>query len=282
MNSSRGEKREMKELVNVHSEPPLENASLIVGWGEDAGKLGSKVTGYLNKYIKGKKFCEIEPVKFFPLGGVVIDNNIAQFPISGFYAGERKDLVLFESTEPLFERYRFLNSILDVAEHYCKIKDLYTVSGTISPIVHTSPRRLLAVFNQPEFQKSLRSYEIEDMTWEGPPATNSFLLWLAQRRGIPGVSLWPETAFYLAAAEDSRAARVVLSFFDRKFHLDLDLSELDSEISDQSEKIAQLRREEPQIDRYIRTLEIGIGLNEEDQLTLAKMVTDSLSSRTES
>ena len=102
----RGEKG-MKELVNVSSQPELENASLIVGWQEDAGKLGPKVIDYLNKHIKARTFCEIEPVKFFPLGGVAIDNDIAQFPVSRFYAGTRKDLVIFESTQPPYERYSF-------------------------------------------------------------------------------------------------------------------------------------------------------------------------------
>ncbi len=276
MNSSRGEKREMKEPVEVHSQPELENASLVVDWQEVAGKLGPKVIDYLNKHIRSKSFCEIEPVRFFPLGGVVIDNNIAQFPVSRFYAGTRKDLVIFESTEPPYERYRFLNSVLDVAEHYCRVKELYTVSGTISPIAHSSPRRILAVFNQPEFQRRLRGYELEDMTWEGPPAISSFLLWLAQKRGIPGVSLWPEVAFYLAATQDPRAAKVVLSFFDRKLELGLDFTGLDLEIKDQNDKLALLRREDPQIDRYIRTLEMGISLNEEEQLRLARGVTEFL------
>jgi len=185
-------------------------------------------------------------------------------------------LVIFKSTEPPHERCRFLNTVLDVAEHYCKIKELYTVSGTILPIAHTHSRRLLAVFNQPEFQERFRGYELEDMTWEGPPAINSFLLWLAQRRGIPGVSLWPEVAFYLAVTQDLEAARVVLSFFDRKFGLGLDFAGLDSGIKDQNEKIALLRREDPQIDRCIRTLEIGMNLNEEEQLRLARGVTEFL------
>ena len=276
MNSSRGEKREMKEPVSVRFQPELENASLIVGWQEDAGKLGPKVIAYLNEHIKGKSFCEIEPEKFFSLGGVAIENNIAQFPASRFYAGTRKNLVIFESNQPPHERYRFLNSVLDVGEYYCKIKELYTVSGTISPIAHTSPRRLLAVFNQPEFQRRLRGYRLEDMTWEGPPAISSFLLWLAQKRGLPGVSLWPEVAFYLAATQDLRATKVVLSFFDRKFDLSLDFAGLDSEIKEQNEKLALLRREDPQIDRYIRTLEVGISLNEEEQLKLARSVTEFL------
>jgi proteasome assembly chaperone (PAC2) family protein len=267
----------MKEPVEMHSQPELGNASLIVGWQQDAGKLGPKVIEYLNRHIKAKIFYEIEPADFFPLGGVAIENNIVQFPVSKFYAGdERKDLVIFESTQPPYERHRFLNSLLDAGEHYCQMKELYTVSGTVSSIAHTSSRRLLAVFNQPEFQISLRRYGLEDMTWEGPPAINSFLLWLAQRRGIPGVSLWPEVAFYLAATEDPKATKVVLSFFNGRFDLGLDLTGLDLEIKDQSEKLARLRRQDIQIDRYIRTLETGLSLDEEEQLRLARTVTEFL------
>ena len=265
----------MTERVEMHSQPELDNASLIVGWQEDAGKLGPKVIEYLNRHIKTKVFCEIEPVNFFPLGGVAIENDVAQFPVSKFYAGdERKDLVIFESTQPPYEQCRFLNSVLDVGINCCKIKELYTVSGTTSLIAHTSPRRLLAVFNQPEFKKRLRSYQLEDMTWEGPPAINSYLLWLAQKRSMAGLSLWPEVTFYLAATEDPKAAKVVLSFFNERFDLGLDLTELDLEIKDQSEKLIRLRSEEPQINRYIRTLEVGLSLDGEEQLRLAQAVSE--------
>lgn len=268
----------MKEPANVivHSRPEFENSSLIVGWQEDAGKLGSKVIDYLKKSIKGKCFCEIEPQKFFLLGGVTIDSDIARFPSSSFYAGTRPDLVIFESNQPARERYRFLDTVLDAEQYCCQIKELYTVSGIISPVAHTGPRTLMAVFNQAEFQRKLQSYELEDMTWEGPPAINSYLLWLAQKREIPGVSLWPEVSFYLAGTEDLKAIRSVLSFFNIRFNLGLDFGELDSRIKAQGEKLALLRRENPEIDKYIRTLEVGLSLNEEEQFKLAQGVTEFL------
>ena len=254
----------------------LENPSLIVGWQEDAGKLGPKVIDYLSRHLKARTFGEIEPVQFFPLTGVAIVSNIAQFPVSRLAAGTRRDLVLFESTQPLYERYKFLSSVLDTGEHYCKIKELYTLGGIVYPIAHTSPRRLLAVYNQPELQKRLRDYDLIDMTWEGAPAINSFMLWLAQKRDIPGVSLWPEISFYLSATEDLKSIKLVLSFFNRKFDLGLDFTGLDSDIKNQSEKLALLRSKDSQIDKYIRTLEVGISLNEEEQSRLAGTVTEFL------
>lgn len=268
----------MKNLFKFTWQPEFKNPSLVVGWKEDAGKISPKVIDYLNQKIKGKFFCEIEPVGFFSLGGVAIEENVAQFPKNKFYAGERRDLVIFKGCEPRFERYKFLEAILDVAEHYCKVKELYTISGAISPIAHTNPRQVLAVFNQSEFQKTLQHYGLENMTWEGPPYINSFLLWVAKKRGIPGVSLCPETPFYLAASQDLQAIKLILSFLDLRFNLNLDLRELDLEIENQYEKIARLREENPEVDASIRKLERGfpLSLSEKAQLKLAQKVYEFL------
>ena len=266
----------MKDIFKFSQQPNFENPSLIVGWQEDTGKLSPKVIEYLNKKIKTESFCEIEPAGFFSLGAVAIDNNIAQFPENKFYYSERNDLVIFKGSEPRFERYRFLNVISDLAQHYCKIRELYTISGTISAIAHTGSRRILAVFNQQEFQKELQGYGLVDMNWKGRPAISSYLLWVAKKRDIPGVSLWTEIPFYLAAGEDFQAIKTILSFLDKKFNLDLDFGELDEQIGSQNAKMAQLREDDPDINKYIGMLESGLSLSGEEQMELTKNVTEFL------
>ncbi len=266
----------MKDMYKFSEQPEFENPSLIVGWNEDAGRLSPKVTEYLNRRIKSKSFCEIEPAGFFFLDGVAIENNAAQFPESKFYYSEESNLVVFKGNESRFERYKFLNAILDVAEHYCKAKELFTINGTISQVAHTNPRRVLTVFNQEAFQKKLRGYGLEDMNWRGPPAASTYLLWIAERRGIAGASLWPEIPFYLAADEDFQAIKLILSFLDKRFDLGLDLKELDEQIKEQNERIAQLREEDSEINRYIGALESGLSLSQEEQMELIKGITELL------
>ena len=266
----------MKSIFKFSERPKFENPSLIVGWEQDSGKLSPKVIEYLNKKIKSKSFCEIEPMDFFSLAGVAIENDVAQFPEGKFYYSQRNDLVIFKGSEPRTERYRFLNAIADLAQSYCKIKELYTISGSISPIAHTSPRRISAVFNQQEISESLRGYGLEDMSWEGPPAISSYLLWIAKNRGIPGVSLWPEIPFYLAAGEDFQAIKLTLSFLDKRFNLGLDFEELDEKIRAQNIKIEQLREEDSEINRYIGMLESELSLSEEEQVELTMKVTELL------
>ena len=154
---------------------------MVVGWSEDAGKLGQKAIHYLNSKLGGREFGEIELADFFPLGGVSIEGDIAQFPESKFYCCQEKNLVIFKSNPPRSEWYKFLNSVLDVAEHYCHIKELYTIGGMVSLSPHTARRELLAIVNSPEMKKALSHYDLAmDMDYETRrgqrPTLSSFLL----------------------------------------------------------------------------------------------------------
>ena len=266
-----------KGPFEVYKIPYMQNPSLIVGWQtQDTGKLGSKVIDFFKEKLGGREIAEIKPLGFFHFGGVRFKEDLVQVPGSKFWACEKHNLLIFKSDEPEFEHYRFSNSLLDFAEHHCQAKEVYTLNGAISLTAHTYPRKILTVFNQLEIKERLQGLGLKDMTWEGPPAISSYLLWLAKKRGIPGVSLWPEIPFYIASREDPQAIKLTLSFLDKRFHLGLDLGELDVEVRDQNEKIAQLRKENAEIDKYIDLLEKGQKLEEEEHLKLAQEVYEIL------
>ncbi|OHB62014.1 MAG: hypothetical protein A2167_06940 [Planctomycetes bacterium RBG_13_46_10] len=268
----------MKDIFRFTYKAKFENPSLIVGWDKDAGRLSPKVIEYLNKKLNAGSFCDIEPVDFFSLAGVAVERDTAQFPECKFYYCERNDLVIFKANEPEFERYRFLDAVSDLAQHHFGVKHLYTIGGTISSTTHSNTRKILAVYNKKELQQELNGYGMEDMTWQGTPAISSYLLWVAERKGIPGVSLWTQIPFYLAACEDFQAIRATLSFLDNRFSLELDLKELDEQEQSQNIKIDRLRQEDSEINRCIGALENGQSLNQEEQLNLIKAVSEFLES----
>jgi len=267
----------MKELFKLWGQPELQSPPLVVGWNVDAGKLGTKVTDYLNRKLGGQSFAEIEPVEFFQLGGVTIEDDLVQFPESKFYSCPRDDLVVFRSSPPSYEWYKFLNLILDIAQNYCHVKELYTIGGMVSLGAHTAPRELLGTFNSSELKKALSHYNLAgELDYETPigqrPTINSFLLWVARRRNIPGVSLWVPIPFYLVPVGDPRAQRQVLEFFNQRFDLQIDFSDLDEEISQQDQIIAELRNSFPDIDESIKRLESNLGLSEEEGQRLAQEI----------
>jgi proteasome assembly chaperone (PAC2) family protein len=266
-----------KAPVEIYQTPSLEHPSLLIGWQtHDLGKLASTVIHFLNQRMGGREIAELKPLGFYSFGGIRFRHDLVQIPTSHFWACEKKNLLIFKSAEPEFEYYHFLDTTLEWAESQFQAKDVTTLNGTFSFIAHTQPRRILAVFNQNEFKETLQGYDLEALTWEGPPALSSYLLWIANRRGIPGMSLWVEIPFYLAEREDPQAIKATLSFLNKRFNLDLDLSEFDVRIRNQHERIARLREENTEINDTIRRLENGLMLTDEEQLKLTKEVHDVL------
>lgn len=127
------------QTFKVYGKRELQDSSLIVGWSEDAANLGTRVIDYLNNKLGAEEFGEIEPMDFFPLGGVSVEDDIVQFPESKFYCSYEKNLLIFKSNAPRAEWHKFLSSVLDVAEHYCHVKELYAIGGMVSLSAHTSP-----------------------------------------------------------------------------------------------------------------------------------------------
>lgn len=268
----------------IHRQPELKTSSLVVGWREDAGRLGPRVIDYLNRELGAEEFGEIEPADFFSLGGVSVEGDVAQFPEGKFYSCVSKGLVTFKSSAPAFEWHRFLQSILDVAEHFCHAAEIYAVGGMVTVGAHTAPRELLGVANCPQMKEALGQYDLgTPLDYETPPGQKptftSYLLWVAKRRNLPGAGLWVPVPFYLVAADDPQAWRKMIAFLDRRLQLGIDLANLDREVAQQNERLAQLRSGSPDIDACISKLETNQTLSEEENETLVREVQHLLARR---
>lgn len=185
--------------------------------------------------------------------------------------------MVFRSDPPNYEWYKFLNLILDIAQHYCHVKELYTIGGMVSLGAHSAPRELLGTFNSSELKRVLSQYNLAGgLDYETPPGhrptLNSFLIWAAKKRNIPGVSLWVPIPFYLVAVGDHKAQKKVLEFFNQRFDLKITFNDLDEEISQQNEKITHVRNYFPEIDESIGRLESNLRLTEEESEKLVKEV----------
>ena len=255
----------------------FKSSSLIIAWNRDSSTLGARVIDFLNKKLGGQEICEMELSRFFSFGGVAVEDNVIQFPECKLYACEKNNLLIFKSDTPQYEWYKFLNSIIDAAEHCAKVEEIYTIGGMVGLTAHTRSRELFAVFNSLEMKKRLGSYHLgKDMDYQTPsgqrPTLSSFLLWVAQKRGILGVNLWVPIPFYLVAVEDAKAQKIVLEFFDRRFNLGIDYKCLDDKIGEQNEKIARARIRSPEIDGSINKLEDNLHLSEEENVKLIKEI----------
>ena len=274
----------MTEPLQFSAQPKLRKPTLVVGWESDTAQLGARVTDYLIKNLDMEAFCDIDPVDFFPLGGVAIENDIVQFPRSIFYACHKHNLIIFRSAIPRYEWHKFLNLIIDVAQEYCSVKEMYAVGGMVTFAPHTVPRDSWATFSSPQIKKALTSYLLSrDMDFETPPGSrptlNSYLLWIAKTRGLPAMNLWVPVPFYLMSNDDPSSRKKALEFIDNRLELNLDFKDIDASIKKQNEKLELLRQSATDIDEAMSKLENSQPLSEEERENLVKAVDDCLRKR---
>ena len=274
----------MTEFLKFSAQPKMRKPTLVIGWESDTARLGERVTDYLINNLDTQPFCEIDPVEFFPLGGVVIENDIVQFPQSTFYACREHNLIIFRSAVPRYEWHKFLNLIVDVAQEHCHVKEMYAVGGMITIATHTAPRESWATFSSAKIKKTLSPYQLSrEMDFETPPGSrptlNSYLLWIAKNRDVPAVNLWVPVPFYLMTNEDPAAHKKALEFLDKRMDLELDYSGIDAGIKQQNEKLRRLRLSSEEIDGYFRKLESSQPLSEAERESLIKAIDDCLRER---
>ena len=268
----------------LFAKPKLESSSLVVAWNQDAGKVGPSFVDYLNRKLESREFAEISPERFFSLGGVSVEDDVAQFPESKFYWCPEKSLVIFKSDIPRYEWYEFLDLVLDIAEKYCNVKEIYTVGGMVSAAAHTAPRMLLSVVNSTEMKRILSHHDlVSDMDYETRddqrPTFSSFLLWAAKRRNIAGANLWVTLPFYLLAVEDPQACKRVVEFFNSRLDLNIDFADIDVEVARRNKEIAQVRSKSPELDGYISKLEGNLSLTVDESGKLVREIEEWLRRR---
>ncbi len=263
-----------KDRFNIHQIPKLQDASLVVGWqSTDLGKVSMNVLEHLVQALECVPVADLDPLDYFHFDGAEFRNNLVQVPASRFWASEKHNLLLFISDEPSQRHYLFLTSVLGFVSEAFSINKIYTVGGVPSMITHMQPRKILAVYNRESLRDEISGYEeVENMDWEGPPAISSYLLWVAGRQNIQGVSLWPEVPFYLSALEDPGATRTAMQFLNHRFNLTLDLDELEAREDALVQKLTQLREQNNNIHVMLEKIEDEIALNEQEQMTLTQDV----------
>ena len=268
-------------IYRLHGEHKLQKPALIVAWLEDASSLGVRTVDYLIEGLGCREFGEILPEGFFPMAGVNVVDDVAQFPESKFYVSDESNLVIFRSNIPRTGWHGFLNAVLDVAGHDCRVSEIYTLGAMISPAAHTLPRLLISIVNQKELKEELEPFNVmTGSDFETPPGQkptlSSYLIWLAKQRGIRGVNLWVPVPYYLVSIDDPTACKRLIYFFNSKFDLGVDFTKLDMRVAQQNDKIAGLFQRSPELEAFVRRLEAGDGLDGEESEKLAREMSEAL------
>ncbi len=261
---------------NIYIEPKLQSSVMVIGWIEDSDHLGEEVTDYLIKKLGCTEFGEVKSSEFFPSKAISEEGVTTGFIESKFYYCQKKNIVVFRSSPPRFEWYKFIDALLDMAE-LCQAKELYTINGEAASCIHSAPRKLLVTINLPELKNTLSRHNIaidivDKKSPDQKPTLNSFLLWLAKRRNIAGANIHVTVPHYLASIDDPQSCKISAEFLNERFNLGIDFEDLDEETNSLNETINNLRVQFPEIDSCIRKLEHELSPTPEEKGKLVEEI----------
>jgi predicted ATP-grasp superfamily ATP-dependent carboligase len=264
----------------ITARPELNSPILIVGWIDDASKIGERTLDHIIQGTGCEPCAEILPDGFFPMAGVNVEDDVAQFPECRFYGSSAHNLLVFKSSIPRTEWYRFLHAVMDVSTSF-GVKEIYTVGAMVSAAAHTMPRVLVSIANSDDVKNGLEPYNVmTGSDFETPPGQkptfSSYLAWVAKQRDITAVNLWVPAPFYLVQAEDPRACKRLVYFFNDKYSIGVTFTTMDDEITVQNRKIAELYEASPEVEDLVRKLETGEGLDSEQTEKLVHDVSEHL------
>ena len=256
-------------------------ASLIVGWHEDVGGVGDGVIRYLIDNLECRLLAEVEPSGFFPLNGIQIVDDVAEFPESKLYYCPGKNLLIFSSQLPNAAWYRFLNTVIDMSNFHCRMDRIFSVGGLVSLDSAPGARKVVSVSNTLAMKKSLVPSGIDTKTnYETPdgqrPTLSTFMMWMARLRNIPMATIWAQIPYYLASIDDPHAWRLILDFLDKELNLKLSMERIDKETEDYDSRIADARSTIPEFNSLLGRIEASELLSPEDSEKLVDFIEEAL------
>jgi hypothetical protein len=230
----------------MSKKPRLANPILIEGL-PGIGNVGKVVVDFIVEKTKATRLFSFKSNNM-PHSVFVNDQNLVQLPSIEMYYVQRKRrgfLLLVGDVQPIDEVscYEFSDKVLDVLGSF-KGKELITIGGIGLDHVPRNPKIYCTGNRKDIISKYKQGTVLNDQLYGvvGPiMGVSGLLVGLATRRNIAGISLLAETyghPMYLGI----RGAREVLKILNQKLGLDLDLRDLDKQIS-QREQEAMKRTE---------------------------------------
>jgi uncharacterized protein (TIGR00162 family) len=240
--------------IDIYQHVALKAPVLLAAW-PGISNVGLEVATYLRDKLEATELAKVDPVEFFTPLGVLVHNNVVQFPMfpeNKFYLARtpkgKSDLVIFiGEAQPDHNQYDLAHTIIDAAQDF-KVKRIYTCAAAL--VEHTAEKsRVWVATTSDSLTKKLGRYKLTmrgDFQIRG---LNGLLLGAARERGMEGVCLLGETPHYAAEMSNPIASYAVLGVLTEMLGIEIDLSDLAREAEQMAEAMKALSQE--MMDKYI-------------------------------
>ena len=253
------------ELI-IHETPHLSRPWLIGGYEGwiDAGKVSSGSLTYLRKSLKAQKFAEILSDGFHDFREfrprVVVENGLIrqiEYPKNEFFywknRGSLPDLILFLGNEPHIRWKAFADLFIQLASQF-GVERLVTIGGLYDQVVHTIPRKISVVANNPDLLKDLLVHDVQMIDYAGPGSYVSLLQERANTDGIGSFMLWGRVPPYVVMKSSWDCVQI-LELLAKLVPFEIDLNGLREEAKLIDKQLQKAVEEKPDLRTYVKQLE---------------------------
>lgn len=243
--------------------PTPQNAILIFafeGWN-DAGDAATGATRYLANRCEAEQIGTIGSEDFCDFASsrprVSLDDKGQReiewpdYTISiGRLAGNERDLVFLEGSEPRLHWQQFCSEVVDVARDV-DAEMVISLGALLADVLHDEPTPVYANSGCPGIQKK---HDLEPSLYEGPTGIVGVLGQATQDAGFPTASLWVPVPSYAPGSPSPKATLALVHHALMLTQQNTPLTDLEIASSDYERLVNSLVDDDEEIQEYIRSV----------------------------
>lgn len=261
------------EHVRWRSRPPMQRPTILAaftGWN-DAGDAASSAIRHLVEAWGATKFAEIDPEEFTDFATVrpmvrLVDGSSREivWPTVGLWhvAAPGGDVVLLAGPEPSLRWRLFTEQITGLAQQL-HASMVLTLGALLADVAHSRAVQVIGTSSDAEL---MDRFDLQRSRYEGPTGIVGVLHQACVDAGLPSASLWAAVPAYASQEPSPKAALALLERACQMIGTPAPASELRREVDEYERRISSLVAEEPDLESYVRRLELmsDAGLDVED------------------
>lgn len=258
------------ELI-LDEEPLLTNTRMVMGFSGwmDGGEVSTGTIEYLVDHLGATRLGEIEPSDFyiynvpgsmeisalFRPGARIEDGLVEDFiePTNIFYYSEEHNLILFSGKEPNIRWKSYADCIFSVVETF-DVRMMSYIGSVSSLIPHTREPRYHSSSSSEEVRELVVRLGLHPTNYEGPASLVTYLVTRARECGLPMATIVAEVPGYIQG-RNTKSMSFVIRKLGGLLNMDLDLDELDALNREFDERLNEIVKRKPDMEKHIRRLE---------------------------
>jgi predicted ATP-grasp superfamily ATP-dependent carboligase len=248
--------------VTFSQRPPLDHPALVcafTGWN-DGGEAASVAARYLAEQWGAQPIATIDPEEFYDFQvnrpTVRLEQGVSrviEWPKAEFTAvtGRERDVVLFTAPEPNVRWRTFAQTVVGVGREL-GAGLLLTLGAFLTDVPHTRP---VPVVGSALDEETAAGLGLARSQYEGPTGITGVVHDVANRAGLPSVSLWAAVPHYLPAAPNPKAALALVRRASALLGVPVDAVRLAEASAAWETTVVQLVEQSDELGEYVGRLE---------------------------